>query len=323
MMNGRTDTLLNLIDRQNNIIIGDIILDHYQWGEVSRISPEAPVPVVVVENETYRLGGAANVARNCKAIGGSPYLIGVVGCDSHADMIEKLLHEEGIDSGILRSDNRRTTVKTRVMGNTQQIVRVDMESINPLNESEQLQLQQFWNESPDSDFVIISDYGKGAIDDFILKMVNRKIIIDPKNKNFANYHRGFIMTPNLKEAREMSGIDIQSREDLITAGKNIIDRCNLNYLLITMGPHGMALFDENKVVQIKNSARTVFDVTGAGDTVIGVLCSALEAGIDLKSACIIANTAAGLVVGQIGTAAASKSEVQKALVDISMDIVDD
>lgn len=306
---------INKINKQKIVIMGDIILDHYQWGEVNRISPEAPVPVVYVGNETYRLGGAANVARNIKTLGAEPYLIGVVGQDKYAEQIMSLLNEEEIECGLHISEDRKTTLKTRVMGNTQQIVRVDIESLDSLTSTEFKELEKIYSGAPPSKFLIVSDYGKGMVNDQTLEMVqDRKIIVDPKNKNFCRYKNIFIMTPNKKEAVEGSGKIIDSRTDLIEAGQKIMAENNVKNLLITMGPEGMVLFRESgEILHITTSARKVFDVTGAGDTVIGVLGACLESDIDLESGCILANFAAGIVVGQVGTVAASKKELVDAV----------
>lgn len=311
---------INKINKQKIVIMGDIILDHYQWGEVNRISPEAPVPVVYVGNETYRLGGAANVARNIKTLGAEPYLIGVVGQDKYAEQIMSLLNEEEIECGLHISEDRKTTLKTRVMGNTQQIVRVDIESLDSLTSTEFKELEKIYSGAPPSKFLIVSDYGKGMVNDQTLEMVqDRKIIVDPKNKNFCRYKNIFIMTPNKKEAVEGSGKIIDSRTDLIEAGQKIMAENNVKNLLITMGPEGMVLFRESgEILHITTSARKVFDVTGAGDTVIGVLGACLESDIDLESGCILANFAAGIVVGQVGTVAASKKELVDAVKEMDI-----
>jgi len=303
------------IDKQNIVIVGDVILDHYQWGEVTRISPEAPVPVVCVEKETYRLGGAANVARNIKSMGAEPYLVGIVGNDINGKLITKLLHQENISSSILSSSHRKTTLKTRVMGNSQQIVRIDTESLVSLTSSEYEGLWKIYSSAPASRYVIVSDYGKGLINDQTLGMLrDRKAIIDPKIKNFNRYKDVHIMTPNKKEAQEGNGEMIENREDIILAGKKIMAKSKSANLLITMGPEGMVLFKDSKeIVHITTSARKVYDVTGAGDTVIGVLGACLESGIDLETGCILANYAAGIVVGQIGSATANKSELEEAI----------
>jgi D-glycero-beta-D-manno-heptose-7-phosphate kinase len=306
---------LDQINKQVVVIVGDIILDHYQWGEVTRISPEAPVPVVYVEKETYCLGGAANVARNIRSMGAEPYLVGVVGDDKYGQQIEQLLQQENIKGGIYFSSERKTTLKTRVMGNSQQIVRVDMESLTPLSSKEFKALEDSYASAQAGSYVIVSDYGKGLINEHTLNMIkNRKLIIDPKNKNFNRYQDIYIMTPNKNEAQEGSGQLIETREDIIIAGKKIIQKNQSANLLITMGPEGMVLFKDNgEIIHITTSARKVFDVTGAGDTVIGVLGMCLEAGIDLEAGCILANFAAGIVVGQIGTAAANKNELINAI----------
>ncbi len=311
---------LNKLQGQDIAIMGDIILDHYQWGQVSRISPEAPVPVVYVESETYRLGGAANVARNIKAMGAEPFLMGVVGKDKYGKQIQDLLDQEEIKTSLCLSEQRKTTLKTRVMGNNQQIVRIDIENLNPLTINEFNRLKELYASSASSEYVIVSDYGKGTINDATLDLVkDRKTIIDPKNINFHRYQNIFIMTPNKLEAAHGSGVRINTREDIVQAGRKIMTDNKADNLLITMGPDGMVLFSNTgEVVNIKSSAKKVFDVTGAGDTVIGVLGACLESGIDLESGCILANIAAGIVVGQIGTAAAGVNEVQSVIAQSGM-----
>jgi D-glycero-beta-D-manno-heptose-7-phosphate kinase len=306
---------LNKISRQSVVIVGDIILDHYQWGEVTRISPEAPVPVVKVEEETYRLGGAANVAKNIRSMGGDPYLVGVIGDDEHGSRIKNLLKEDGISSGIHVSGKRKTTIKTRVMGNSQQIVRIDKESDTALGRDESGSIEKKLHSAGTGSFVIVSDYGKGLINRHNLGLLKgRKSIIDPKIKNFSSYKDIFLMTPNRKEAQEGSGLLMENKTDIIRAGRKILKKNNSENLLVTMGPEGMVLFKgRTEIIHINTSARKVYDVTGAGDTVIGVLGLCLEAGIDLESSCVLANFAAGIVVGQVGTASAGKEEVEKSI----------
>ncbi|WP_028573740.1 bifunctional heptose 7-phosphate kinase/heptose 1-phosphate adenyltransferase [Desulfonatronovibrio hydrogenovorans] len=309
---------LNRINNQPLVIWGDVILDHYQWGEVSRISPEAPVPVVRVESETYRLGGAANVARNIKSVGGKPSLIGLIGRDKFGDQVQEMLSGEGILNNLHSSLKRNTTLKTRVMGNNQQIVRVDTESRTRPDKNEISGLAEAYKKSLKSGYAVISDYGKGVINPQTLHLASdKKLIIDPKNNNFKNYKQAFIMTPNKKEAQEGSGIRLDSKEEIIKAGKKIIAANELENLLITMGPDGMVLFQKNgSITHISTSARKVFDVTGAGDTVIGVLAICLEAEIDLLASCILANYAAGIVVGEIGTVATTKDDIIKSIQEL-------
>lgn len=306
---------LNRINSQSVVIVGDIILDHYQWGEVTRISPEAPVPVVRVEKETYRLGGAANVAKNIRSMGGNPYLVGVIGDDEHGSRIKHLLEEDGISSGIHVSRKRKTTIKTRVMGNSQQIVRIDKESDTALGRDESGSIGKNFHGADPGSFIIVSDYGKGLINRNTLGLLKgRNSIIDPKIKNFSSYKDIYLMTPNRKEAQEGSGVLMENKADIIRAGRKILQRNDSQNLLVTMGPEGMVLFKgPTEIIHITTSARKVYDVTGAGDTVIGVLGLCLEAGIDLESSCVLANFAAGIVVGQVGTASAAKDEVVKSI----------
>ncbi len=315
------DTKENLIDSLEKIqgkkilVLGDIMLDHYQWGDVSRISPEAPVPVVYVERETYSLGGAGNVARNIKSLGGEPILLGTVGNDLHGERVSEILKSEGIDSDIVVSNQRKTTIKTRVIGNSQQIARVDIENNSNLNRKDDDKILEKLRKNDIGEYILISDYGKGLIRKKTLSFIkNKKIVLDPKDKNFKDYKNIYIMTPNQKEAEEGSGIKIRNEQDVIKAGKRLKHAKGLKNLLITLGPKGMILFSEDEnITHFPTSARNVYDVTGAGDTVIAAMGICLEAGLTLQKACILANYAAGVVVGQVGTATADKKSITQAL----------
>lgn len=314
----RKEDILEGVDRLNNkpvLIFGDCMLDHYQWGKVERISPEAPVPVVRVERETWKLGGAGNVARNIKALGGKPHLVTIVGDDPAAEKIEGLLDEYCIAHSLVCS-RRPTTIKTRVIAANQQMLRVDKEKKGKLS----LQTQTLVDGCLESllakhDVVVVSDYGKGLISKDILKKIqpehiSRKVLLDPKTENYPLYQGHFIMTPNAREAGESAHGAMDSREDILEVGSRILKEKKLKNLLVTLGSRGMVLFEEDRhVLHIPTVARDVFDVTGAGDTVIAVLALCLSAGLDLLTSCVIANCAAGLVVGQVGTAAVGGEEL--------------
>ncbi len=306
---------LEQINGQVTLVLGDIMLDHYQWGEVSRISPEAPVPVVFIHKETYSLGGAGNVARNIKTLGGEPFLVGIVGDDEHGERIFAELKSENIACDLIVSTRRKTTLKTRVIGNSQQIVRVDIENNSHIDARDEALVLKKIAEHRYGEYVLVSDYGKGLVKKKILcALTDRKVVLDPKNKNFRDYKNLFIMTPNQKEAEQGSGISIENQKSIIRAGKKLISSKGLSNLLITMGPEGMVLFSgDGPITHFPTSARKVYDVTGAGDTVIAALGTGIQAGMSLSESCMLANYAAGYVVGQVGTAAADKESILQAI----------
>ncbi|NCC24916.1 MAG: D-glycero-beta-D-manno-heptose-7-phosphate kinase [Deltaproteobacteria bacterium] len=297
-------------------IVGDVMLDRYLWGRVERISPEAPVPVAVVESETVKLGGAANVAMNVKALGGEPLLVGSIGDDQAGGQFRTLLQEAGIaDTHLITSRHGRTTTKTRIMAGGQQIVRVDREPAEVADSSTDKKLARSLSAVIDRAVVtIVSDYGKGVVDDMLLGLLSSKpeimTLIDPKDRNMPHYRGAYLMTPNKKEAGEAVARRLKHREDIIKAGCEILQSKKLRNLLITQGAHGMTLFSgHDKIYHLPTLAQNVFDVTGAGDTVISVIGLGLASGLDLLKSCVLANYAAGHVVGQIGTAWATGSDI--------------
>lgn len=298
------------------MIIGDLMLDHYMMGDVERISPEAPVPVVRVEREQSLLGGAGNVARNIASLGGEALLVGTVGTDDDGALLERLCKEAQLATRLIRDPARPTTKKTRIIACNQQVCRVDQELAVPLHgaESDELfnALQSVIDEYP---VIILSDYGKGFICrefmDRLMAMVNAMekrplILVDPKTVNYDLYTGVDLLTPNTKEAGEGAGFPVHGQDTVVRAGRALFDRLQCNNLLITMGGDGMALFDGSEAIHhIPTFARKVFDVTGAGDTVIGTVALALASGADLLTACTLANYAAGVVVAQVGAATAT------------------
>ncbi|MEW5772775.1 MAG: D-glycero-beta-D-manno-heptose-7-phosphate kinase [Thermodesulfobacteriota bacterium] len=296
------------------VIVGDCILDHYLVGEVSRISPEAPVPVVQVKKERHLLGGAGNVARNVQTLGGAPVLVGLVGSDPAAGQLKELLAEQNITARLVQDPARPTTRKTRIIAHNQQVVRVDREQCEPVRGPilDQIfsELEAALQAAP---VLILSDYGKGLVTrrfmDRLWELINRLpkrplVLVDPKVRNFALYKGVDLLTPNTKEAAEGSGVPIEDRTDILRAGLAVFRKLQCRHLLITLGPDGMALFQSpEQVLHIHTAAQKVFDVTGAGDTVIATLALALAAGFSLLESCILANHAAGIVVGEVGAAA--------------------
>jgi len=289
-------------------VIGDIILDKYLWGDVERISPEAPVPVVDVKKDTVSLGGASNVANNTASLDAKAYMIGVVGDDENAKIIENLLKSKNINPVLIKDKSRPTIEKTRIIAVSQQLLRIDREDRSKLSvEIEDKIINEIKNIKDEINVFIVSDYGKGVIAqrimDFI-KSLNKPIFVDPKPSNYQLYKNTTILTPNKKEAYE--SIKADKNTDLELVGRKIMSDLELNQLLITLGGEGMALFEGDKILRIPTKAKKVFDVTGAGDTVISVLALARLAGGTWEESASLANTAAGYVVGEIGTATVSR-----------------
>jgi D-glycero-beta-D-manno-heptose-7-phosphate kinase len=293
-------------------VVGDVMLDRYWFGEVSRISPEAPVPVVLIKEESERLGGAANVAWNCKELGAGTRLLSVVGHDEPGRALEKLLQQKGIDASLHHDRALSTTQKLRVIGRRQQLLRIDFER-PPSREVLASKLEEFKRALPQSDVVILSDYGKGGLA-HIAEMIRsarrakKRVLVDPKGDDYTRYRGASIITPNVAELREVVG-RWADEKDLKRRALALCDRLGLEALLLTRGEDGMSLFQKGRITTIKAEAREVFDVTGAGDTVIATLAVMLAAGAKLEAAMRIANRAAGIVVGKLGTAAATHAEL--------------
>jgi len=294
------------------LVVGDVMLDRYWFGEVSRISPEAPVPVVLIGSEDQRLGGAANVAWNCTELGARTRLLTVVGRDEPGRALEKLLKKMGIDASLHHDRALSTTQKLRVIGRRQQLLRIDFEK-PPSREVLASKLEDFRRALPESDVIILSDYGKGGLH-HIAEMIRaarragKRVLVDPKGDDYARYKGASLLTPNLAELREVVGT-WKDEKDLKSRAQALRDKLGLEALLLTRGEHGMTLFREHKVFSVPAEKREVLDVTGAGDTVIAALAVMLAAGAGLEAAVRLANRAAGIVVGKLGTAAASHAEL--------------
>ena len=288
------------------------MLDRYWFGEVSRISPEAPVPVVLIASEEQRLGGAANVAWNCKALGARTLLLSVVGRDEPGGQLEKLLKKEGIAASLHRDGKLDTTQKLRVIGRKQQLLRIDFEK-PPSREVLAAKLEEFRRALADCDVVVLSDYGKGGLTHIIemiraARRAHKRVLVDPKGDDWSRYRNSSIITPNLAELRQVVG-GWKDEKDLKGRAQALREKLGLEALLLTRGEHGMTLFTKSKTTTIPAQAREVFDVTGAGDTVIATLAVTLAAGARLEAAMRFANRAAGIVVGKLGTATASRQEL--------------
>jgi D-beta-D-heptose 7-phosphate kinase/D-beta-D-heptose 1-phosphate adenosyltransferase len=303
------------------------MVDEYIWGSVSRLSPEAPVPVVEVKAESFRLGGAGNVAANIQSLGGRVILAGVVGNDLPG---ERLIHEieaAGIKSdGVVVDRSRQTTIKTRVVAGSQQIVRFDRESMSDLSkEAADRLLEVVTNRLAEADAVLISDYAKGVISKRVARQIlslarrHRKIVVvDPKVHHFPLYKGATVITPNHHEALAFAHLPAWGQEDLLAvAGRELLRKLEVKAILVTRGEAGMSLFEDGRVTHIPAVAKEVYDVTGAGDTVLAALALAMASGASLREAAVIANHAAGVVVGRAGTATISREELLNALKDRS------
>ncbi|MHC1729417.1 MAG: D-glycero-beta-D-manno-heptose-7-phosphate kinase [Syntrophobacteraceae bacterium] len=304
------------------LVIGDLMLDVFIWGEVSRISPEAPVPVVEVHRETKCLGGAANVAHNLASLGSVPYPAGLIGDDAAGAKILELFSERAVSiAGIVEEEGRPTSVKTRIIARTQQVVRYDHESRRSPDPSSLERLIEFIRETlPRTDVVIISDYAKGVVCARLVEELRTltsgriPVVVDPKIQNFDLYRSFTTVTPNHHEAALISGIQIVDEQSLNAAGRKLLRKLGCENLLITRGKEGMSIFrNGGKALHIPTLARHVYDVTGAGDTVAAVLALGTAAGLSITDASILANLAAGIVVGELGTAAVSAGTLVTAL----------
>jgi D-beta-D-heptose 7-phosphate kinase/D-beta-D-heptose 1-phosphate adenosyltransferase len=310
---------LGSLKNRRILVVGDLMVDEYLWGDVNRISPEAPVQVVTVREETFTLGGAGNVVKNLVALGARVSVAGVVGGDHHGDLLLERFAGLKVDTqGIIREPGRPTTRKKRILAANQQMLRIDWETRTDITpESLELISRVLAAKIPESDLVLVSDYGKGLLAPGLIahiaaaaRRAGKPAIGDPKGLDYARYAGLTLLTPNQKEAGLAAGIEIRNPETLETAAKRILDTTGLQKLLITCGKDGMVLFDPLKPsFRIRSEARQVFDVSGAGDTVVAVLGLAMAAGFPVEEAATLANTAAGIVVGKVGTAAVSAEEL--------------
>ncbi len=323
-MSFELEKLVQRIGGKKVLVVGDIIVDHFIWGTVSRISPEAPVPVVNVTEEEYLLGGGANVLHNIYSLGGEAVLCGIIGDDEMGGRLQELLGKLGASTAGLVLGKRPTTVKTRVVAQGQQVVRFDREHTSTPSEATVEAMISFLDHSmADFDAIIISDYYKGVIGKELMTRLLRRVarveeesgrripvVVDPKPSQPERFFGASLITPNQMEAEKMSGMAIDTVENLKKAARLMLDRAGCEAVLITRGESGMALLEKGKeMVSIPTTARAVFDVTGAGDTVIAALALGLAAGASYADAAAFANIAAGVVVGKIGTATVNREEL--------------
>jgi len=321
--------LIQYIDRfprARILVVGDMMLDHYIWGNVSRISPEAPVPVVHVTKETVLLGAAANVVNNVHALGGSVRVCGVIGHDDAGRQLSHMLRAEGIHTdGLIVESGRPTTIKTRVIAHSQQVVRFDRETKDGIDRDTHRRIYDAVKQHVDDglDAIILSDYSKGVVTKElvrdIVKLTSKRdliVSVDPKVNHFGIYSGVTILTPNTKEASLGSKIEIENENSLLKAGATLLKRLKCKAVLITRGEQGMSLFESNgRITHIPTVAREVFDVTGAGDTVISTLTLAMAAGAPMVDAARLSNVAAGIVVAVVGTATVKPEDLKRRITD--------
>jgi rfaE bifunctional protein kinase chain/domain len=304
------------------LTIGDVMLDEYVWGDVQRISPEAPVPVVQVQRRTHVPGGAANASAGVVALGGRALLGGCVGADVHADRLREALAAAGLDaSGLVVDPARPTTTKTRVIAHSQQVVRTDAEDSSPLPpELEAALLGWATARLDDVDSIVISDYAKGVVSASLAQGVielgrerGKPVVVDPKGIDYAKYSGATVITPNSHDAARAANVHVDEYEDLLEVARRLTTECDGARLLVTRGAAGMTLFGADGPADIVAEAHEVYDVTGAGDTVVAVLAVTLAQGMPLTQAVRIANAAAGIAVEKVGTATVTLEELEQRL----------
>ncbi|MBI4445451.1 MAG: D-glycero-beta-D-manno-heptose-7-phosphate kinase [Acidobacteria bacterium] len=318
----RLGNLLKDFSGKKILVVGDLMLDEFIWGTVERISPEAPVPIIEVVRESLHLGGCANVVANLAALGAEPLTVGVIGNDSGGErLVSEMVRQKISVRGLIRDAERSTSVKTRIIAHRQQVCRADRETRKPLSNAIQAQLMKTSLQLlGECDGLILSDYSKGVLHpELIGHLIDRCresgkfVSVDPKTMDFSVYRSASIITPNKKEAEQASGITITDDSTLFDAGTQLLRATRADYLLITRGEEGMTLFQDGRQSHIPTVAREVFDVTGAGDTVVATLTLAVVAGATVAEAAFLANHAAGVVVGKVGTACATREEIGKSV----------
>ena len=306
-----------MFKKKNILVVGDIMLDKYSHGSVSRVSPEAPVPIVDIKKTIYKPGGASNVAQNLSALGMNVTLLGITGDDAELKELIKVLRHTSIKFDPVKDLSIRTTLKSRIIGNDQQLLRLDHEDRNKSNMHSQL-YKKIIKYAKNSDLIIMSDYDKGSVKPIasdIISFANKnsiKVIIDPKGTDYSTYENAYMVKPNELEFSMIAG-KIKNKKDMIAKGKKLKKDLQLDALLLTLGKNGMVLFSKDSVLTFPTSQKDVYDVTGAGDTVIAVLAAALASNKTLKKSCELANIAAGLSILHLGTASISKSDINNAI----------
>lgn len=316
------NSLFDQFSSKRIAVIGDLMLDHYIWGTVERISAEAPIPVVDVQKEDFRLGGAANVIHNLTALGAKADAYGITGNDSYADRLESLLTEINANNFLFKDPERPTTLKSRIVASHQQIVRCDFEKRHFIDKDTEMSIINTLKDNIlNYSAIILEDYNKGLLSQDLIKEVvhlansnNIPITVDPKYKNFFEYKNVTVFKPNFLELQKNLGFDIITEDDLQLAAKSIFERINPKYLIVTRGEKGLVIFDQNmQKTHIPTFAREVFDVSGAGDTVISTLTLCLACGCDIIESATIANHAAGAVCSKMGITPATQKDIKKSM----------
>lgn len=304
------------------VVVGDLMLDEYVWGSVTRISPEAPVPIMRVERRTYLPGGAANAAVGVAVLGARSVLVGVTGADDAGDQLRAGAKDRGVDvSGVIVDDARPTTTKTRFVAHNQHVVRADVETHAPLTGAVEDKLMQRVASAVESaDVVVISDYAKGVMTEAVTRMAIRSargaatpVVVDPKGLRYEQYRGATILTPNLDDAARAANLHVRSEADVEEVAARLRAICDGSAVLVTRGADGMTFFGDGSSFSVKAEAQEIFDVTGAGDTVVAVLAVLLGAGADFQESVRLANTAAGLAVAKVGTAVVTREEIELAV----------
>ncbi len=321
----RLKALFKAFEGKRIAVVGDLMLDRYYWGSVNRISPEAPVPVVEVDEESTRLGGAANVANNIAALGGTPFLVGVVGADDGGALLRKAMESQAFPSdGLVTDPSRPTTVKTRVIAHSQHVVRIDQEVKAEIDANIHRRIVDVVTANMSSlDAVILEDYNKGVMTRDLIHTIitlarksGRIVTVDPKFNNFFEYRQATVFKPNRKETEEALGVRLGTQEAVEAAGRTLLERLEAESVLMTLGERGMALFERSGDVSfVPTHARHVADVSGAGDTVVSTLTIALAAGAQTKEAAALANHAGGIVCGEVGIVPIAKQELLDAVLN--------
>ena len=319
----RLTELLGKMAGKRIAVVGDLMLDRYFWGSVSRISPEAPVPVVDLETEQARLGGAANVAMNIRSLGGIPMLVGVIGADNSGKQLFEIIREKGFPTeGVVVDPSRPTTVKTRVIAHNQHVVRIDRELKTDISYTIQNTIIDILTHSiNDIDGIIIEDYNKGVVVKPLIKQLidlanksRKTITVDPKFNNFFEYSRVTVFKPNRNEVEEAMGMRIRTDEDIEKAGRTLREKLGCENVLLTLGERGMALFEGNgSMASVPTRAENVQDVSGAGDTVISTLTMSLAGGATMREAATLANFAGGIVCSYVGIVPIDVEELRTAV----------
>jgi rfaE bifunctional protein kinase chain/domain len=321
----RAFTIIENFSRSGVLVVGDIMADHFIWGQVSRISPEAPVPVVEVKKDNFMLGGCANVLNNVFSAGGRVYMTGVIGPDDTGRRLLSEFRSRGVDtSGIIIEEGRPTTLKTRVVAHGQQVVRFDREDRKPVQaKSIRKMLSYIRSVRDELGAIVISDYSKGVVNRSLLEGIRKEVAdrpiftcVDPKQRDFSLYEGFDIITPNHYEAGYAAEEEIVNGQDHVRVGTKLMRKFAFRAILITRGESGMSLFERDggmRHTAFPAEAREVFDVTGAGDTVIGVLALCLASGASFREAAYLANHAAGIVVGKVGTATVTREELKRVI----------